>query len=740
MTKLLSEEFLAKYGDKPESMNQLATFVFYRTYSRWLANENRRETWKEAVKRAVEYNIDLGEKEKESKWLPLFPIQTKEEAELLFDNIYNQRQFLSGRTHWVGGADTKVAEKFPTANFNCSFVNIKKWDDLADLFYMLLVGTGVGFKSTKKFARNMSPLRNDIEVLHTPYEYRGKENKVDESNLVFHEDEAFIIVGDSKEGWVEALKMFFALHSKREHNGVKRIWINYNFIRPNGERLETFGGTASGHQCLQDMFVNIGKVIRNELDPNLKPLKVVGKNRVQVRPVHILDMGNLIGNNVIVGGVRRTAEIFLCDSDDVESMLAKYGINGIWDNYDTEGNITKTAEEKHKEVITALEKLKICPKWMYSLKLRDKEARPLHHRRMSNNSVGFMKKPKRSMVNLVFTIMKNEGEPAFINLEGASIRRANADGLNPCAEILLASYGVCNLTTVNMMAFVKDGELNIHGLLLAQRLSARAGIRMTTVTLELPHWDATQKRDRLIGTSLTGWQDAMAEIGYDKEQETLLLNQLRDIVHQECDNYSHELRIQRPLLATTVKPEGTLSQVAGGVSSGLHVSHSPYYIRRIRINSNDPLVKVAQELGWDVEVDLYYENTHVVAFPVKTGAKTTRDTQTVDSQFETYFRFQKEYTDHNSSNTISVRPNEWERCEEIVWENWDDFIGVSFLAYDGGSYQQAPYEEITKEQYEEMFANMKEFNPDILQQFENGNSDENDTGNDGCEAGICPIR
>lgn len=737
---LLSQEFLSGYGDKPESMNQLATFVFYRTYSRWLKNENRRETWKEAVTRAVEYNMELGKSELLSKGLPVDEAELQKEAELLFDNIYNQRQFLSGRTHWVGGADTKVAEKFPTANFNCSFVNIKKWDDLADLFYMLLVGTGVGFKSTKKFARNMSPLRNDIEVLHTPYEYRGKEDKVDESTLVFHEDEAFIIVGDSKEGWVEALKMFFALHSKREHKDVNRIWINYNFIRPNGERLETFGGTASGHKCLQDMFINIGKVIRNELDPNLKPLKVVGKNRVQVRPVHILDMGNLIGNNVIVGGVRRTAEIFLCDSDDVESMLAKYGINGIWDNYDEDGNIIKTAEEKHGEVIKALEDLELCPKWMYSLPLRDKEARPLNHRRMSNNSVGFMKKPKRKMVNLVFTIMKNEGEPAFVNLAEGSKRRNNAEGTNPCGEIILDSYGVCNLTTVNCMAFVKDGQLNYHGLLLAQRLSARAGIRMTTVTLELPHWDAVQKRDRLVGTSLTGYQDMVAECGLNEGQQIFLLNMLRNVVHEECDKYSHQLRIQRPLLATTVKPEGTLSQVANGVSSGLHVSHSPYYIRRIRINSNDPLVAVATELGWDVEVDAVTPNTHVVAFPVKSGAKVTRDTQTVDSQFDTYFRFQKEYTDHNSSNTISVRPDEWERCEEIVWENWENFFGVSFLAYDGGSYQQAPYEEITEEKYNELVSNMKEFNPDILQKFESGNSDENDAGNDGCEAGICPIR
>jgi ribonucleoside-diphosphate reductase alpha chain/ribonucleoside-triphosphate reductase len=229
-------------------------------------------------------------------------------------------------------------------------------------------------------------------------------------------------------------------------------------------------------------------------------------------------------------------------------------------------------------------------------------------------------------------------------------------------------------------------------------------------------------------------------MGFNSKYEAYLLDYLKEVVHEECDNYSKELRIPRPLIATTVKPEGTLSQVAGGVSSGLHVSHSPYYIRRIRINSNDPLVKVAEAIGWNVEKDLVYQNTHVVDFPVKTGATSTRDAQTVDSQFDTYFMFQDFYTDHNSSNTISVREDEWERCEEIVWENWDNFVGVSFLAYDGGSYLQAPYEEISEETYHELRSKMAKFDPKLLQQFESGNSDENDAGNDGCEAGICPIR
>ena len=137
---LLTKEFLSKYPDMPEHMTELGAFVYMRTYSRWLPSKNRRETWKESVARAVEYNVSLSVKEMEkNNFTP--PIdKIKIEAEVLFDNIFNLRQFLSGRTHWVGGAETGVADKFPLSNFNCSFIDIVKWDDMMDLFYLLLVG------------------------------------------------------------------------------------------------------------------------------------------------------------------------------------------------------------------------------------------------------------------------------------------------------------------------------------------------------------------------------------------------------------------------------------------------------------------------------------------------------------------------------------------------------------------------------------------------------------------------
>lgn len=451
--------------------------------------------------------------------------------------------------------------------------------------------------------------------------------------------------------------------------------------------------------------------------------------------------------------VRRTAEIFLFDVDDYETMFAKYGINGLW---------TEEQLQHHKNVGAILESEGLKPEWFDNLKAIGDQRKGLDHRRMSNNSVAYTTKPTKEQLHLIFELLQSEGEPGFINLEEAKRRRPNAEGINPCAEILLDSKQVCNLTTVNIKAFVeqdKNGKyyLDMGGLLEAQKLSTRLGLRMTLATLELPEWDAKQQRDHLIGTSVTGWQDALDMIDATPEDEVALMQAMRRVSRDESDEYAKELRVPSPLLATTVKPEGTLSQVAGGVSAGVHMSHSPFYIRRIRINSTDPLLKVAKELGWSIyaevgtngkmnEEDLIKEEqvnvarTLVVEFPVKSGAKRTKDDTSVDEQFDTYFRFQDNYTEHNSSNTITVKPGEWEQAEKRVWDGWDNFVGVSFLSHDGGTYTLAPYEAITEEKYEAMKSSIKPFEPALLRKYEQAETEIDMESMESCSSGVCPIR
>ncbi len=681
----LTDEFISRYKHKASPMNQLGNFVYYRTYSRWLDDEKRREYWWETVRRAVEYNCSLVH-------------TTREEAEALFDNIYNMRQFLSGRTFWVG--NTAVAKNYPMANYNCSFQIIDSFEAFRDVFYLLMIGSGVGVRILRDDVAKLPKIRTDYEIIHKDYSPIPMKEREDSTSLeFFYKNTAKVTIGDSKEGWIQSLDFLFKLLYSSEYRGVKTIIMDYDHVRPKGEKLKNFGGTASGHTSLKNMFQKIDKVIKKR--GTLEDAK-----RVKLKPIDCLDVANIIGENVVVGGVRRTAEIALLDAEDRECLEAKSHI--------------------YKQV---------DGQWLV-----DKE---IIHRQMSNNSIYYHKKPTRDMLHWQIEQMRYSGEPGWVNGEAASKRRPNMNGVNPCGEILLDSKGLCNLTTLNVYAFVKaDKTLDVKGLLQAQRLSVRAGYRMTCVELELPLWDAVQQRDKLLGCSLTGWQDMVNATAMSREEQAELLKQLRDAAHTEAEAYAKELGSKVPLLSTTVKPEGTLSQLPT-VSSGVHYSHSPYYIRRVRISADDPLVKVCEELDYpvlpEVGQDMETCSTKVIEFPVKAPNGKTKYEVGAIEQLENYKMFMEHYVDHNCSITIHVRNDEWEAVEQWVWDNWDEVVALSFLSLDDNFYKLLPYEAIDEEEYTRRREQMKPFVPSLISKYEKHET-QIDVGNDGCESGICPVR
>ena len=676
-----SEEFIQQYPHFPAHMTQLAKFVYYRTYSRWLTKEGRRETWRETVVRALTYNCQMA-------------AENQEDAEALFDNVFNLRQFISGRSLWIGGSS--ASESLITANFNCAFTVMDNVRAFVDLFYLLMVGTGVGFRILKDDVAKLPKFRHDVILENLPFEPLPSNERVDPTSIIFRTDDiATIVVGDSKEGWVQALQFYLDIHTRHDYRKIKRVRINYNGVRPKGERLVTFGGTASGYESLATMFEKIHKVLTTE---EFAPAPVEG----QLRPIHVLDICNIIGENVVVGGVRRTAETAIISPDDDEVIEAK----------------TDLTPNKF-------------------------------HRFMSNNSIYFTEKPSRERLQQIFHTLRYTGEPGFVNAAEGKRRRADFEGLNPCFEILLPRNSVCNLTTVNILAFVKDGKLLKEELLAAERLSARACYRMTCMNLELHNWNQTHQRDRLLGCSMTGWQDAMSALGYDREQQIELMRELHDAVRAAADEYADELGTPRSLLVTAVKPEGTLSLVAGGVSPGLHYSHSEYFIRRIRVNASDPLAKTAEALGWSVHPEVGQEEpnvrTKVIDFPCYSPVKRTKYDVSAMEQLQTYYDFQKHYTEQNSSNTISIKDDEWDDVCQNVYDHWDEMLACSFLSLSDHHYELAPYEAITKEEYEAMTATMQDFNPNLLNYYEQA------TGNEGkefeilddreeCASGVCPIK
>ena len=680
---LLTREFLSPYKHAPNPMGQLGAFVYTRTYSRFLPRLGRREFWWETVRRAVEYNCSLAP-------------TSREEAEKLFDNIYHMRQFLSGRTLWVGG--TPVAELYPMANYNCAFTVIDSFTAYHDLFYLLMVGSGVGVRVLQSDADKLPPVRTDLEILHKSYDPVPPYARLEYTDLTFAHDTATLNVGDSKEGWAQALTHYFDLLSNREYRKIHRLIVVYDSIRPKGERLRTFGGTASGFGSMMAMIDKIHKVITAAGQRE-------GAVWVPLRPIDLLDIANIIGENVVSGGVRRTSEIGLIDADDQACIQAKSNlyrqVRGRWE-------IDKS----------------------------------IAHRQMSNNSIFYRKKPTREKLHWHLQQMRYSGEPGWINEEAGARRRPNFSGCNPCGEILLDSNGLCNLTTVNVMAFVKDGKLDRDALLEAQRLSVRAGYRMTCRALELHRWNAVQQRDRLLGCSLTGWQDMVNAAGLDREAQIALLEELRRTAHDAAKSIAERLGGKTPLLVTTLKPEGTLSLLPT-VSSGVHYSHAPYYIRRVRITAADPLCKVCEELGYPVLPEVGQDpddpTTKVVEFPVKAPEGRVKADVSAIEQLETYKMFMEHYVDHNCSITVHVRENEWDAVEQWVWDNWDDVVALSFLSYDDSFYELMPYEAISKEEYERRLAEMKPFNPSLLSRYEQQET-ELDIGDSECVNGVCPVR
>lgn len=309
-------------------------------------------------------------------------------------------------------------------------------------------------------------------------------------------------------------------------------------------------------------------------------------------------------------------------------------------------------------------------------------------------------------------------------------------------EVILDSQEFCNLTTINVMGFVDKGELNIKALLQAQKLSARAGYRMASIEIELPKWNKNLIRDRLLGCSITGWQDMVNATNMPKDEEIRLARTLALIAVNAGKEYAEDLGMEAPAMTTVLKPEGSLSLLPT-VSSGLHFSHAPYYVRRIRINATDPLCKVCEELNYpvfaEVGQDIETCTTKVIEFPVKAPDGRTKYDVSAIEQLEIYKMFMQHYVQGNASNTISVRNHEWEEVIQWVYDNWDTVVGITFISLDDSFYQLLPYEAISEEEYNKRVALMKPFIPSLISKYEIEEI-ELDTGNTECTNGLCPIR
>ena len=472
-------------------------------------------------------------------------------------------------------------------------------------------------------------------------------NKLPEVPDTLYESNHTIAVHDSKEGWAKSLRLILA----HLWAGEVPQW-DVSKIRPAGARLKTFGGRASGPQPLIDLFQFVVAVFKNARGRKLNSLEC-----------H--DIMCKIGEVVVVGGVRRSAMISLSDLDDERIRHAKAG-----------------------------------PWW---------DTAP--HRALANNSAVYDETPTvgKFMEEWLSLYNSHSGERGIFNREAAKKtvskfghRDPNFEfGTNPCSEIILRPYQFCNLTE----AVVRHDDTK-ETLIYKVKLATILGTIQSTFT-KFPYlrkvWQNNTEAERLLGVSLTGiFDNKLLTTQGTKLNE--ILNELRDVARATNKEWAEKLGIEPSTAITCVKPSGTVSQLVDS-ASGIHPRHSKYYIRRVRGDKKDPLTTFLVEQGVPSE-DCVYKPTQttVFSFPQKAPDGLTREDVTPIDHLELWLTYQREWCEHKPSVTISVEEKDWPSVGAWVWDHFDEISGVSFLPYDGGTYRQAPYEECTEEQYNELKA------------------------------------
>ena len=593
----------------------LQRVMFYDKYSRWNPTARRRETWWETVDRVMKFfEHQLIDKYGQN------PISHDDWDGLLY--YFRMAEVLpSMRILQMAG---EPLERCNVGGYNCAYIPIESPKDIADLLYILMQGTGVGFSVEQHYVAKWP------EVAHWD----------DKSKLVYE-------IKDTTEGWADAV--LYALEMGLKGYSVD---FDYSHIRPAGSRLKTKGGIASGPRPLQNLMKFIDKTLR-------------ARSGSLLRSIDLHDIVCYCGQIVQVGGVRRAALISLSSIGDLPMARAKRG--KFW--------------ERHAQRMMA------------------------NNSAVYNNRAEFEEHFDREFTELQ---LNGTGERGIFNRSDLHLQipeRRNPNhlfGLNPCAEIILRPRQFCNLSIT--VTREHDTEESLQKKLKYATLFGCIQSTLTNFNYISPQWRKNCEEERLLGVDITGQFDNIALFTPES------LKSYRETVVENATHYAQVLNINHPTATTCVKPSGNSSQLLD-CSSGMHPRYAPYYIRRIRIGASTYMGKFLQKSGVPCHPETGQDPNDpsilVFEFPVKApeGNPTRQDVSAVD-QLGYWLMWKMFYTEHNPSCTVYVKPDEWEKVGEWIKKNFVTIGGLSFLPYDGGTYELAPYEEITKERYEELLSKM----------------------------------
>ena len=640
----LSEDFVAPYRNRKAPFgysdaggNSVGEITFLRTYSR-LKEDGTKETWADVCERVINGMYSLQKDHCKTNRLPWNDQKAQSSAKEAFDRLFSLKWTPPGRGLWVMGTPIVNVQRNSAALQNCAFVSTTEMTKnnpakpFAFLMEASMLGVGVGFDdrgADKGF------------MIHEPRVAEDTEAPINWD------------IPDTREGWVDSLVGLINSYLKPDQLAIK---FHYDMIRPAGEPIKTFGGTAAG----ADPLIKLHNHIRNLFK---------GRAGQPLTRRDIADIGNMIGVCVVSGNVRRSAELLIGSIEDEEFLnLKNYG------EWDAKGKFTPGPAADRQE-------------WGW----------------MSNNSVDV--KVGQNLDKIIDGVVRN-GEPGVIWMDVSRKYGRLADpannkdwrvaGYNPCAEQSLESFEMCTLV---------ETYLNRHEDLEDYKRTLKfAYLYAKTVTLLPTHWEETNaimQRNRRIGTSMSGVANFADNHGLP------VLREWMDTGYatvKSYDNiYSEWLGIRESIKTTTVKPSGTVSILAGE-SPGVHwTPGGEYFLRTIRFSNLDPMLPLFKMANYRVEPAFESpDTTSVVYFPIKSDAKRSDKEVTIFEKMALAAQAQRYWSDNSVSVTISFNKETEGQYVGTVLHMYDGQMKtVSFLPQGNDTYPQMPYSQITKEEYEE---------------------------------------
>lgn len=581
-------------------MDSYQQFIHKSRYARYKPELDRRESWDETVGRYFNFFENY--------------LDLKIPAKVL-TSVIDLNVMPSMRALMTAG---KALEKDHVAGYNCSYLPVNKPRAFDETLYILMCGVGVGFSVERQYIAQLPEIAE-----------------------AFHNTETVITVRDSKTGWASAYKELISML----FSGTVPSW-DMSKIRPSGAPLVTFGGRASGPEPLNRLFKVTVEIFRNAAGRKLTSIEC-----------H--DLMNYIGEAVVVGGVRRTAEISLSNHSDERMRNAKMG------------------------------------QWFVDNPQRG----------LSNNSICYTEKPDVGafMREWLAVYDSRSGERGIFNRQACksmSPERRDTDhdfGTNPCSEIILRPNQFCNLSEV--VARANDTKETLMEKIEFATILGTLQSSLTNFRYLSSKWKQNTEEEALLGVSLTGIYDCP----YLLESTPKQLEELRDHAVKTNQVWAKKIGVNPSAAVTCVKPSGTVSQLTNS-ASGIHPRYNEHYIRRVRNDKKDPLSQVLIDHGIPYMTDPYNEHSWVFEFPQKAhkNAITRKEVGPIE-QLGLWKKFAMAWCEHKPSMTCYVGESQWPEVGAWVWNNFDIMSGVSFLpsADEGHIYEAAPYEDCDEEGYEE---------------------------------------